>query len=92
MDEQQIKDQYRSFYRAAIAKDRAGMEATLDESFHLTHMTGMRQSRDEYIRYILRGTLNYFSEEPVNLEAKVSGNTATLLAQQPAARKKRRKL
>ena len=81
MDEQQIKDQYRSFYRAAIAKDRAGMEATLDESFHLIHMTGMRQSRDEYIRYILRGTMNYFSEEPVNLEAKVSGNTATLLAQ-----------
>ena len=81
MDEQQIKDQYRSFYRAVIAKDRAGMEATLDESFHLTHMTGMRQSRDEYIRYILRGTMNYFSEEPVNLEAKVSGNTATLLAQ-----------
>jgi len=81
MDEQQIKEQYRSFYRAAIAKDRAGMEAVLDESFHLTHMTGMRQPRDEYIRCILRGTMNYFSEEPVNLEAKGCGNTATLLAQ-----------
>ena len=81
MDEQQIKDQYRSFYRAVIAKDRAGMEATLDESFHLIHMTGMRQSRDEDIRYSLRGTMSYFSGEPVNLEAKVSGNTATLLAQ-----------
>ena len=81
MDEQQIKNQYRSFYRAAIAKDRTGMEAALDESFHLTHMTGMRQSRDEYIHSILRGTMNYFSEEPVYLEAKVSGNSATLLAQ-----------
>ena len=81
MDEQKIKEQYRAFYRAAIAKDRAGMEAALDESFHLTHMTGMRQSRDAYIRYILRGTMNYFSEEPVNLEAKVSGDTATLKAQ-----------
>lgn len=81
MDEQEIKDQYRAFYRAAIAKDKSGMEATLDERFHLTHMTGMRQSRDEYIRYILRGTMNYFSEEPVYLEARVNGNTATLLAQ-----------
>lgn len=81
MDEQQIKDQYRAFYRAAIAKDRGGMEAALDERFHLTHMTGMRQSRDEYIRYILRGTMNYYSEEPVLLEAVVTGNTATLLAQ-----------
>lgn len=53
MDEQEIKDQYRAFYRAAIAKDRSGMEATLDESFHLTHMTGMRQSRrflQEHVR------------------------------------------
>ena len=47
MDGQQIKEQYRAFYRSAIAKDRAGMESALDESFHLTHMTGMRQSRDE---------------------------------------------
>jgi len=81
MDEQEIQDQYRAFYRAAIAKDRAGMEAALDESFHLTHMTGLRQSREEYIRYILCGTMNYYSEEPVRLEAKVKGDTATLLAQ-----------
>lgn len=81
MDDQEIKNQYRAFYRAAIAKDRSGMEATLDESFHLTHMTGMRQSRDEYIRYILRGTMNYYSEEPVKLEAKVKGNTTMLKAQ-----------
>ena len=81
MDEQAIKDQYRAFYRAAIAKDRAGMEASLDESFHLTHMTGLCQSREEYIRYILRGTMNYYSEVPVRLEAKVKGETATLLAQ-----------
>lgn len=81
MDEQQIKEQYRAFYRAAINKDRAGMEAALDERFHLTHMTGMRQSRDEYIRYILRGTMNYYSEEPVSLTAQISGNHATLCAQ-----------
>ena len=81
MDEQEIKNQYRAFYCAAIAKDRAGMEATLDESFHLTHMTGMRQSRDEYIRYILRGTMNYYSEEPVKLTATVNGDYGTLRAQ-----------
>ena len=81
MDEQQIKEQYRAFYRAAIQKDRAGMEAALDESFHLTHMTGMRQSREEYIRYILRGTLNYYAEEPVSLTATVNGDHAVLCAQ-----------
>ena len=51
MDEQQITEQYRSFYRAAIAKDRAGMEAVLDESFHLTHMEIYRRRG----QYILKG-------------------------------------
>ena len=81
MDERQICDQYRAVYRAAIAKDRAGMEAALDEGFHLTHMTGMRQNRDEYIRYILRGTMNYYSEEPCKLTAAVNGGRGTLRAQ-----------
>lgn len=81
MDEQEIKNQYRAFYRAAIAKDRPGMEATLNERFHLTHMTGMRQSREEYIRYIMRGTMNYYSEEPVKLTATVSEDRGTLCAQ-----------
>ena len=81
MDEQEICEQYRAFYRAAIAKDRVGMEHTLDESFHLTHMTGMRQSRDDYIRGILRGTMNYYAEEPVRLTAKVNGTRASLCAQ-----------
>ena len=57
------------------------MEATLNERFHLTHMTGMRQSREEYIRYIMRGTMNYYSEEPVKLTATVSEDRGTLCAQ-----------
>ena len=72
MDEQQIKEQYRAFYRAAIAKDGPGMEATLDERFHLTHMTGMRQSRGEYIRSILRGTMNYFPKSRSTWKQRVA--------------------
>ena len=81
MDAQEICEQYRAFYRAAIAKDRTGMEDTLDKSFYLTHMTGLRQTRDEYILGILRGTMNYYSEEPVNLTATVNGTRAVLCAQ-----------
>ena len=57
MDEQRIKDQYRAFYRAAIAKDKDGMESALDNTFHLTHMTGMQQSREQiYPVYPVRNT------------------------------------
>lgn len=80
MDKQAICDQYRAFYRAAIAKDAPGMVRTLGADFHLTHMTGMCQSRDEYIRYILRGTMNYYREEPVELTAHTDGSRGTLCA------------
>ena len=76
-----IRSAYKKMYDGMIAKDEGILREVLDESFVLVHMTGMRQSRDEYIRYILRGTMNYYSEAPVKLEAKVNGNTAMLKAQ-----------
>ena len=48
------------------------------DDFVLTHMTGMHQSKQEYIKAITNGTLNYFSAEHEQMEIKVSGNHATL--------------
>ena len=50
-------------YRAMIAKDGTALNALLDESFVLVHMTGMRQSKKAFIRAVEDGTLNYFSED-----------------------------
>ena len=48
------------------------------DDFVLTHMTGMHQSKQEYIRAIASGTLNYYSAEHEQMEIKVCGNHATL--------------
>ena len=48
------------------------------DDFVLTHMTGMHQSKQEYIRAIAGGTLNYYSAEHEQMEIKVNGNHATL--------------
>ena len=66
--ESQFEKLYSGMYQAMIAKDTAGLGNMLDESFVLVHMTGMRQSKQEYLRAIENGTLNYYSCEETVLE------------------------
>ena len=80
-DAQQIQEQYRKMYDAMIRKDRAGLEAVLDDSFVLVHMTGMRQSKEAFIRAVEDGTLNYFSARHENMPVALRGDTAELTGQ-----------
>ena len=61
-----------------VAKDTVTLNRVHADDFVLTHMTGMHQSKQEYIKAITNGTLNYFSAEHEQMEIKVSGNHATL--------------
>ena len=62
-DKDLFAEKYCAMYRAMIEKDGVALNALLDESFVLTHMTGMRQNKQEFIRAVENGTLNYFSED-----------------------------
>lgn len=44
-------------------------------------MTGMRQPKEEFIKAVLNGTLNYFSAEHEHLPVEINGNTAVLKGQ-----------
>ena len=77
-DEQKIAKLYKEMYTAMINKDRAVLERVHDDSFVLVHMTGMRQSKTEYINAIMDGTLNYYSAEHEEARFAVNGDTATL--------------
>lgn len=77
-DEDQIKQLYHDMYDAMVAKDEAELDRVHDDSFILIHMTGTRQDKQTYIRAILDGTLNYYSETTEDLKIRISGNTATL--------------
>ena len=63
MSDDLFAEKYRAMYRAMIQKDGTALNALLDESFVLVHMTGMRQSKQAFIRAVENGTLNYFSED-----------------------------
>jgi ketosteroid isomerase-like protein len=77
-DESQIGTLYRDMYEAMVAKDTVVLNHVHADDFVLTHMTGMHQSKQEYIRAIANGTLNYYSAVHEQTEIKVSGNHATL--------------
>ena len=59
--EETAKGCYLEMYRAMMEKDSVGMSKILDDTFILTHMTGMRQPKVEFISAVLNGTLNYYT-------------------------------
>ena len=77
-DRQQIEQLYQEMYQAMVEKDTATLNRVHADDFVLVHMTGMRQSKQEYINAIADGTLNYFSAQHEQMDISIEGDTATL--------------
>ncbi|MBQ2664287.1 MAG: nuclear transport factor 2 family protein [Clostridia bacterium] len=80
-DKELLTELYRDMYNGMISKDRTVLERVLAPDFTLIHMTGMQQNREEYITGIENGTLNYYSEETVNIEISIVGQFARVIGQ-----------
>ena len=80
-DKEQIMQLYETMYKAMIAKDMEVLDEVHDEHFILIHMTGMRQSKQEYLKAIKNGTLNYYSAKHEQMEVDITGDRATLQGQ-----------
>ena len=77
-DRDKIALLYDEMYTAMIQKDRAELERLHDDSFTLTHMTGMVQDKKTYVNSILNGTLNYYSADTDGLTITVEGDSARM--------------
>ena len=80
-DKEMIVNAYKKMYEGMIKKDEKILDEVLDDSFVLVHMTGMRQSKDAFIKAVMNGTLNYFSAEHGHMPIEISGDTAVLTGQ-----------
>ncbi|MCH5266444.1 MAG: nuclear transport factor 2 family protein [Lachnospiraceae bacterium] len=78
-DKEKIENCYRQMYHGMTTKDRTALLDVLDESFVLVHMTGMRQSREEFIRAVENGTLNYYSAKHQQMEVGIQGEHADMI-------------
>lgn len=65
-------------YKAMTEKDTVTLNALHADEFVLVHMTGMRQSKQQYIQAIADGTLNYYDARHESMEVSIDGNTAVL--------------
>ena len=84
MDKERCLSAYTLMTVGMIEKSKDKLERSMSIDSHLVHMTGLVETRDEYIRDILNGTLNYydyeildFSDEKVTIRllAKVYGGS-----------------
>ena len=78
-DKEQVEACYRQMYRGMVEKDRTLLSEVLDDTFVLIHMTGMRQSKEAFIRAVENGTLNYYSADHQRMDTEIRGDTAELV-------------
>lgn len=80
-DETKIKKCCRQMYQAMTEKDMDTLSEVLDDSFVLVHMTGMRQSKEAFLRAVGNGALNYYSADHESIQVGQSGDQAALVGQ-----------
>lgn len=84
-EEELIRSVYKQMYAGMISKDETLLREVLDDSFVLVHMTGMRQSKEEFVSAVMNGTLNYFSGRQESLTVEQFGDTAVMIGRSVVA-------
>ena len=80
-DEQQLKNLYNEMWQALQLRDMETLEKIHDPDFVLVPMTGMKQSKAEYLRCVREGELKYFSAQPENIFVELNGLRGILTGQ-----------
>ena len=73
--EQEVRELHLRTWRAMIAKDETALDDCHSDDFVLVHMTGTRQPKPVYIRSIMNGTLNYYSEKTERIDICLTDET-----------------
>ena len=77
-EEKEVYSAYVAINNAMIEKDRTAMERYFDKNLTFTHMSGKKQTREEFIGEIMDGTLNYFKVDTKDYKIQLAGNTARM--------------
>lgn len=77
-DAERIKDIYRRYWDGMIRKDTDLLRSLMSEDYALEHMTGVRQSKETFLKGLAGGTFNYYSADHDSIEVRVEGDTAVM--------------
>ena len=62
----EVLNKFKEFQQAIIDKDAKTLNFIMSEDYTLTHMSGKIQTKQEYIKDIIDGVLNYYHSTIIN--------------------------
>lgn len=78
---EQIKELYRQYWRYMIDKNEKRLRSLMSEDYYLLHMTGVRQTADEFISGLMKGIFNYYSAEHDSIDVVIDGDVANMIGE-----------
>ena len=75
----EIKQLYIDLCDASINKDLNKLNDILSDDYILVHMTGMRQSKEDYIESVKTGELSYYESVHESIEVEIDGDAAIII-------------
>lgn len=79
-EEREVLQAYQTMQQAMIDKDIVMMRSLVSEDKTFTHMSGKKQTREEFFDEIRTGILNYYRSDIHNPEVTVEADKAILKA------------
>ncbi len=74
-----ISELYKNYWDYMVEKNIEGLRSLMSADYCLYHMTGVRQSADEFLKGLKNGTFNYYSAEHDDIEAIIERDRATMV-------------
>lgn len=79
MDEMEtIRRVYRDYWQCMISGDGDALRKLMAKDYTLRHMTGVSQTREEFLRGLRDGTFRYFEADHERIDVVVRGDTAEM--------------
>ncbi len=73
-----ISELYKDYWDYMVEKNIEGLRSLMSADYCLYHMTGVRQSADEFLKGLDNGTFNYYSADHDDIVVSVHGDEATM--------------
>ena len=79
MDEMEtIRQVYRDYWQGMLDGDACALRNLMAEDYTLRHMTGLSQTREEFLRGLRDGTFRYYEAEHERIDVVLNGDTAEM--------------
>ncbi len=78
-DRETLRELYRRYWQYMIDKDVDGLRGLMADDYVLTHMTGVRQSKEVFLKGLMDGTFHYYSADHDSIEVTINGDSATMI-------------